>query len=73
MFKSPKAFRNKQSSADVKKSTSDVIPATSPPAVLQLNVIDGDGSMTSVIYPGKLVALELHTSHDSQFVFCCFR
>ena len=40
---------------------------TSAPSVLQLNVIDQDGRMTTVVYPGKRVALELHTAHNCKY------
>ncbi|KAK7114376.1 uncharacterized protein [Littorina saxatilis] len=45
----------------------DVSAMTSSPSVLQLNVIDKDGNMTTVVFPGKQVALELHTSHHTPF------
>ena len=47
----------------------DVITMTSAPSVLQLNVIDRDGSMTTFVYPGKQVALELHTAHHSKYIY----
>ncbi|XP_076449404.1 uncharacterized protein LOC143285855 [Babylonia areolata] len=35
----------------------------SHPVALQLNLVNPDGNMTEVVYPGKLVALELMAAH----------
>ncbi|KAK7505705.1 hypothetical protein BaRGS_00002976, partial [Batillaria attramentaria] len=39
--------------------------ATAAPSVLQLNVIDEDGGLTAVVFPGKPVGLEVHSARNS--------